>query len=102
MIHPETPFGTLDAIDVTQGLSVSPDLSPNSSLRRFPKRLLSADQGGELGVGDASLWQRPGIDRHPKEAPPSFESADADPPVFSGRSGYNCTVIEVIAEEADA
>lgn len=63
---------------------------------------MSADQGGELGVGDASLWQRPGIDRHTEEAPPSFECAYADPPVFAGRSGYNYTLIEVIAEEADA
>ncbi|MEV0592994.1 hypothetical protein [Nonomuraea cavernae] len=39
MIHPETPSGTLEAIEATQGLSVSPDLSHNSNLRRFPKRL---------------------------------------------------------------
>ncbi|MFI7704109.1 hypothetical protein [Nonomuraea sp. NPDC049480] len=38
-IHPETPFGTLEAIEATQGLSISPDLFHHSNLRRFPKRL---------------------------------------------------------------
>lgn len=39
MVHPETPFGTLEVIEAIQGLSISPDLCHSSNLRRFPKRL---------------------------------------------------------------
>ncbi|MEV4009824.1 hypothetical protein AB0J35_04940 [Nonomuraea angiospora] len=39
LIHPETPFGKLEAIEAAQGLSISSDFCHNSNLRRFPKRL---------------------------------------------------------------
>ncbi|MGA5757782.1 hypothetical protein [Nonomuraea bangladeshensis] len=49
MIHPETPAEKLEAIEAGQGLSLSPDLSHNSNLRRFPKRL----NNGKAEIGFA-------------------------------------------------